>query len=46
MCSGVLMVMEAKGLVIQANDKEWTIKSTYIFASNSFVHEQIQINFE
>mgnify|MGYP001203150619 CR=1 FL=1 len=45
MCSGVLIVKEAGGRVTQPNGKEWTIKSSDIIASNSFVHKQIQENF-
>ena len=46
MCSGVLIVKEAGGLVTQPNGNEWTIESTDILASNSFIHEQVQVNFK
>ena len=46
MCSGVLIVKEAGGLVTLPNGNEWTIESTDILASNSFIHEQVQVNFK
>ena len=46
MCSGVLIVKEAGGLVTQPNGNEWTIDSTDILASNRFLHEQVQVNFK
>ena len=46
MCSGVLIVKEAGGLVTQPNGNEWTIDSTDILASNRYIHEQVQVNFK
>ena len=38
MCSGVLIVREAGGLVTQPNGNEWKISSKDILASNSNIH--------
>ena len=39
--SGILLVQEAGGKICQLNGEEWDTKSDNIFASNSFIHEEI-----
>ncbi len=40
--SGVLMVKEAGGMISEIDDKEWTIKSRNILASNLIIHGKLK----
>ena len=44
MCSGVLLVREAGGMITQPDGKEWTIDNSDILASNQLIHKQVQEN--
>ena len=43
MAAGVLLVKEAGGTVTETSGHPWTLKSKEILASNSTLHEEIQL---
>ena len=43
-CSGIILVQEAGGMVTQPNGNQWQIENSDILASNSYIHNQLVEN--
>ena len=43
-CSGIILVQEAGGMVTQPNGNQWQIENSDILASNGYIHNQLVEN--